>query len=173
MGFFDKMLQRLLNTKQQPAQQPTPQPAPQQPQEPQPGLNDYMSKWEAERQRRIQALEGQLKDWLTAIVKEKGYLSFTWESGNDEGFISFKEQPERDKAEYNRLEEYLFDKLDIPSAGEFRMDGEAVLYIQDNQVRVRYSSLYKEMIDYDEDTDTEVYGNEEVVDGKDELMFNI
>jgi len=135
-------------------------------------INDYMSRWEKERNERIKEAESKLKDWIIRSIRDKGSLEFTWESGNDEAFVTFKDSNEAEEDTFQELEEYIIDKLDIPDAGEFRMDGRGVLYLADDAVKAKYSSVMKGVVDYDEETDTEVY-SEEVLDSGDKVLFGV
>src|SRR5688572_14670893 len=76
--------------------------------------------WEKERQEKMAGAEVRLRSWVVSLVKEKGSLPFSWESGNDEGFVTFPDNDDVNDARFNDLEEYIVDKLDIPSAGEFQ-----------------------------------------------------
>ena len=64
------------------------------------------------------------------------------------------------------------DKLEIPDAGEFRMDGSGTLYLADNLVKAKYSSILKGITDYDEDTDAVTYSEEEH-DSGDKVLFMV
>jgi hypothetical protein len=134
--------------------------------------NDYLSRWEKDRQERIQSAEQRLKEWIVASVKEKGGLQFTWESGNDEAFVTFKDSTDSEEENYQDLEEYIIDKLDIPDAGEFEMTGSGTVYIDNNLVKAKYSSSLKEIIDYDEETEQVTYSEEEQ-DSGDKVLFAI
>lgn len=140
------------------------------PQQSEPTANDYMARWEKERQERIQAAELRLKDWVVNMVKERGGLPFTWESGNDEAFVTFKDSSKAGEENFQDLEEYIVDKLDIPDAGEFEMTGSGTLYIEGNFIRAKYNSTMKAIIDYDEETEQEVYSEEEN-DSDDKVLF--
>jgi hypothetical protein len=70
------------------------------------------------------------------------------------------------------LEEYIIDKLDIPDAGEFTMNGSGMIYIADNAVKAKYSSIMKAVIDYDETTEEEIYSEEEQ-SSDDKVLFDI
>ena len=135
-------------------------------------LNDFMARWEKERNERIKAAEEKLKDWIILSIREKGSPAFTWESGNDEAFVTFKDSNEADENNFQDLEEYIVDKLDIPDAGEFRMDGSGTLYLADNLVKAKYSSIIKGITDYDEDTDAVTYSEEEH-DSGDKVLFMV
>lgn len=137
-----------------------------------PTTSDYMARWEKERQERTQATEQRLKDWIISSVKEKGSLPFTWESGNDEAFVTFKDNTEAEADNFQDLEEYIIDKLDIPDAGEFEMVGSGTMYINDNLVRAKYSSTIKAIIDYNEETEQEIYSEEEQ-DSGDKILFAV
>jgi hypothetical protein len=135
-------------------------------------VNDFMARRERERQERIKEAESNLKDWIVLSLKERGSLSFTWESGNDEAFITFKDSNEAERENFEQLEEYIIDKLDIPDAGEFRMDGSGLLYIANNLIKAKYSSIMKGITDYDEETDSVTYSEEEH-DSGDKVLFMI
>jgi hypothetical protein len=179
MGMFNDFMKLFKGNAQQPQQQP-PQQQPsepsQQPVQPQandtPIFNSYMQRWEQERQARIKETEARLKDWIIISVQEKGGLEFSWESGNDEVFITFKDTNEEEKDNYYDLEDYVIDQLDIPDAGEFQMNGSGTIYIADNLVRAKYSSVMKGLIDYNEETEEEIYGEEEE-DSGDKMLFAI
>ena len=66
-----------------------------------------MARWEKEREERIIAAEGRLKDWVAASLKEKGSLSFSWESGNDEAFVTFEDKTGENEENFEDLEETL------------------------------------------------------------------
>jgi len=135
-------------------------------------VNNYRDRWEKERLERIVAAEGKLKDWIIVSVRTRGSLAFSWESGNDEAFVTFKDYDEASKENFQELEDYVIDKLNIPDAGEFQMNGQGTIYIADGLVKTSYSSIMKELLDYDEETQTEVYSEEEQ-DSGDKVLFGI
>jgi len=137
-----------------------------------PQKNDFMARWERERNEEIKKAEEKLKDWIILSIRERGSLTFTWESGNDEAFVTFKDNNEAEEDNFQDLEEYIVVKLDIPDAGEFRMDGSGTLYLADNLVKAKYSSIIKGVIDYDEETDTQIYSEEEH-DSGDKVLFMV
>lgn len=118
---------------------------------------DYLADWENERKERIKNYEVQLKEWILKLLKEKGQLAFTWESGNDEGFITFKDFNEAEENNFMHLEGFIVDAIDIPSAGEFQMNGEGDIYIDNGLVKVKHKSVTKLLIDYDEENEKEIY----------------
>lgn len=130
----------------------------------------YMAQIEKEREQRIKVSEASLKEWLIALVKEKGSLAFSWESGNDEGFVYFKDHNEADEKNFQELEGYIVDKLDIPSVGEFEMNGKGRIYTDGNFIRAEYSSVLSTIVDYNEETDEAVYSDEELDSGDKELF---
>lgn len=132
----------------------------------------FLVKWEQERKERIIQTEANIKDWLVALVKEKKQLPFSWESGNDEAILSFKDYAEWDSNNFEDLEGYIIDKLDIPDAGEFEMTGEGFIYSDGKSIRASYQSIIKEMVDFNEETEEEIYG-EEIKDKGDKLLFVI
>ena len=136
--------------------------------------NDFMARWERERQKRIKEAEEKLKDWIILSIRQRGSLAFTWESGNDEAFVTFKDNDnnEAEQENFEHLEEYIVDKLEIPDAGEFRMDGSGTLYLADNQVKAKYSSVIKGITDYDEESDAVTYSEEEH-DSGDKVLFMV
>ena len=116
--------------------------------------------WQERQAERIIKAELELKDWLVGQLQQKQKIPFHWESGNDEAFVYFDDEPDDDD-QFQYLGEYIVDKLDIPDAGEFEMNGTGVLYIENGAIRAKYSSTIKEAVDYDEERDEPVYGNEE------------
>lgn len=165
MSIISNFLQKLFGGK--PAQQ-APTAGPQTTHQP----GDFMYTWQQERMKRANAMEQEIKDWLVTTIKETGNLPFSWESGNDEAFITFKDRQETQEEEFDTLEQYILLKLDIPDAGEFNMTGEGLIYIDNDKVKAKFSSLMKEVVDYDEETEQETYG-EEVVNTGEELLFLI
>jgi hypothetical protein len=125
-----------------------------------------------EKNKRIKEAEDLLKQWIVQLIKEKDGITFTWESGNDEAFVTFKDKNEADENKFWELESYIIDKLDIPDAGEFSMNGEGKIYILNYEVRAKYSSTMKALIDFDEETETEIYSEEEH-DSGDKVLFNV
>jgi hypothetical protein len=59
--------------------------------------NFFITKWQNERKARINEAEQNLKDWLISLVNDKKSLQFSWESGNDEAFVSFQDYKEIDE----------------------------------------------------------------------------
>lgn len=134
--------------------------------------SDFIPSWRQEDMKRMNAMELEIRNWLITTLKELGSLPFSWESGNDEAFITFKDWSEAQGYEFETLEEYIILKLDIPDAGEFNMTGEGIIYIENGQVKAKFSSLMKEVTDYNEETEQEIYG-EEIVSTGNELLFVI
>jgi hypothetical protein len=135
-------------------------------------INEIMARREREQNERIAAAEVRLKEWLGFMLREKGDLEFTWDSGNDEAFVTFKAKTEAEEDNFCDLEEYIIDKLDIPDAGEFQMNGRGTIYIGGDSVRARYSSTMKAIVDYDEATEKEIYSEEER-DSGDKILFSV
>jgi len=133
-------------------------------------LHDWETRRENQRNARIKSIEERIKNWMLTSVKQKGKLTFRWDSGHDEAFVYFTDNNEADKENYEDLEQYIIDRLDIPDAGEFEMKGNGTIYIDDNLVKAKYSSTMKGLIDYDEATQTEIY-SEEVLDSGDKVLF--
>jgi hypothetical protein len=133
-------------------------------------LSQHLSRWEKERQERMQVVEGTLKPWVLNLLKEKGELTFSWESGNDEAFVTFDAFTEAEENNFMELEEYMVDRLEIPDAGEFQMNGSGTVYMDGGIARVKYTSVMKEIVDYNEKTDEVVYG-EEMQDGGERMLF--
>ncbi len=114
------------------------------------------------------------KEQLVKLLKEKTEIKFSWESGGDEAFLTFEDfAAEAQNHENYELEDFIIEKLDIPSAGEFSMKGVGILYIADNKVRAKYVSEMKEVVDYDEEKEEEIYGDEEIKDEGDEILFAV
>ena len=57
-------------------------------------------------------------------------------------------------------------------AGEFSMTGRGSIYIQDNLVRAKFSGVMKALVDFNEETQQEIY-SEEIEEGGDRLLFEI
>jgi hypothetical protein len=70
------------------------------------------------------------------------------------------------------MEEYIVNKLEIPDAGEFSMTGQGSMYIEGRFVKAKYSSVIKGVVDFNEETETEVYGVAEE-DSGDRKLFEI
>jgi hypothetical protein len=162
--------------KQAPVKQPSANdaqstPAPEAQPTPAPG-NDFMARWERQRNEKIKESEEKLKDWIILSIRERGSLAFSWESGSDEAFVTFRDNNEAEQDNFEHLEEYIVLKLDIPDAGEFRMDGSGTLYLADNQVKAKYSSIIKGITAYDEETDAVTYSEEEH-DSGDKFLFMV
>ncbi len=126
--------------------------------------NVPFNKFEAWQVKTMKRLELHLKDWIIEAINEKKDIQFSWESGNDEAFLTLGNIEEESKNS-NDLEEYLLVALDIPSAGEFQMNGTGTVYIQGDFVNVKYKSAIKAIIDYNEDTDEEIFSEEEIESG--------
>ncbi|GAA4343877.1 hypothetical protein [Flaviaesturariibacter amylovorans] len=133
-------------------------------------IEDLRARWEQEAAERTAAVEASVRGWLVDTLRRQHRISFAWESGGDEGFINFPGFNKEEEDRYCELEEYLMNKLDIPSAGEFQMTGRGTLFLTDGVVRAKYSSEYREVVDFDEVKDEEVYGEPEVVED-DRILF--
>jgi hypothetical protein len=134
------------------------------------GMSNYMDKWEQQRLKRISEAENSLKDWIISHVAEKGSLPFSWESGGDEAFVTF-EHIEDDDDIYEEMYRYIIDKLNIPDAGEFEMNGKGEIYKDGNMLHVRYGSVIKYLVDYNEETGEEIYNEKEETDSGDMVLF--
>lgn len=133
---------------------------------------NYMVRRDKEREERIMAAEKRLKSWVITSLKEKGSLPFSWESGNDEAFVTFHDKANTSEDNFEDLEEYIIDKLDIPDAGEFQMNGSGTIYLENNSARVKYSSTMKATIDFNEETEEEIFSEEEL-DSGDKVLFAV
>ncbi|HYG51668.1 MAG TPA: hypothetical protein VD905_12235 [Flavobacteriales bacterium] len=124
---------------------------------------DNYSDWQKKEQERQAALAENVKAPIIQHISKNGIFKFTIEAGNDEAFLHFEastEKTEEDEQELYDIEEYLIDVLDIPSAGEFSMTGEGSLFMKNNKVYCEYKTIYKELLDYDEENDKEIYSDE-------------
>jgi hypothetical protein len=158
MGLISNLFKKLFGNSQRQSQTP-----------PQTNMG-YMDRWELERQKRIADAERQLKDWILVMLREKGSLPFSWESGNDEAFLTFEDVNDTERDHFEDLEMYMIDKLNIPDAGEFKMNGSGMIYMENGFARVKYSSIIKITIDFNEETEEEVFGEEEE-DSRDIALF--
>lgn len=135
-----------------------------------PPVGDYGIKWGKGKEEKMKIIENRLKGWLIEYLKEKNTLSFTWESGGDEAFVTVEDKDYIDNDIYNSehdfdLEDYIIDKLNIPDAGEFQMNGSGIIYMENNFVKVKYSSTMRATIDFDEKTGEEIFSEEELDSG--------
>ena len=160
MGLINNLFKKIFGTNHQKVEPTTPT------------NDDYLAIWEKERQERIIAAEERLKGWVAKSLKEKGILPFSWESGSDEAFVTFQDKTDADEENFQDLEEYIIDKLDIPDAGEFQMNGSGTIYIENNLVKAKYSSTIKTIIDFNEETEEEVFSEEEQ-DSGDQVLFSL
>lgn len=160
MGLISDLLKKIFGNNQHKAE-PSIQPN-----------DNYIARWEKERQERIIAAEARLKDWVITSLRKKGSLPFSWESGNDEAFVTFQDRTDIDEDNFEDLEEYIIDKLDIPDAGEFQMNGSGTIYLENNLAKVKYSSTMKATIDFNEETEEEIFSEEEL-DSGDKVLFTI
>lgn len=126
--------------------------------------------WQLGEQKRIKEMENEIKIWLIPYLKENETLPFSWESGGDDGFVTIESVNETYEDAYINLEEYLINQLEIPTAGEFEMNGKGTLYIENNFVKVKYSSTMKETIDFNEETEEAIYSEEEFDSGDSNLF---
>lgn len=131
-----------------------------------PAVPERPFSWSRSNDEETRAMELRIKAWLVAWLRRQGPMPFSWESGSDEAFLSFSEPAGADQQYFYDLEDYLIRKLDIPSAGEFAMNGNGTVRITGNTVKVQYSSAIRELIDYDEVNEKEVYGAEEPDSGE-------
>lgn len=130
---------------------------------PEPALSSEarMEKYEMEHRQRLLEAETRLRSWLIPLLREKSNLAVSWECGNDEAIITFEKGVLPDHKEaVDDLEDYLYHKLELPSAGEFTMNGDGNLYMEDGRVKIKYNSVFKELFDYDPELDKEIYGEE-------------
>ena len=160
MNFISKLLHQLFGRREQ-AMEPPP-----------PVRSSFMEMYEKQRLERIMNAEASLKDWLIRSLRQSGTMPFHWESGNDEAFVTFENKTGTDEESYEELEQYIVDKLNIPDAGEFQMNGMGEIYLSDQTAKVKYSSTLKAIIDFDETTNEEIYSEEER-DSGDLVLFPI
>jgi hypothetical protein len=136
------------------------------------GSSSGASSWMGEQTRRTSQFERDNGSWVVNKIKAHNGLAFSWESGGDEAFVTFADFSADDEDKFQLMEEYIVNKLDIPDAGEFNMTGQGNMYIEDKFVKAKYSSVIKEVVDFNEETETEVYGEEEE-DSGDRKLFEI
>ena len=110
--------------------------------------------------------------WVVDKIKAHNGLAFSWESGGDEAFVTFADFSADDEDKFQLMEEYIVNKLEIRDAGEFSMTGQGSMYIEGRFVKAKYSSVIKEVVDFNEETETEVYGVAEE-DSGDRKLFEI
>lgn len=134
------------------------------------GLPVVPTSWEQQQQQSLKDFELSKGSWVADKIKTHNGLAFSWESGNDEAFVTFANSTKDDEDMFFPLEEYVVSKLEIPDAGEFSMTGQGTLYIEGDFVKAKYSSVMKVLTDFNEETQTEVYG-EEYKDSDDRKLF--
>ena len=134
--------------------------------------SNYLARWEKEREERMVAAEAVLKDWIIKLLTERNGLPFSWESGSDEAFVTFEGLDDSSEDIVEDLQQFIIDKLEIPDAGEFEMNGKGTIYLENNLVRVKYSSIMKAIVDFNEETEEEVFSDEEL-DSGDQVLFAI
>jgi len=146
MGLIRKIIGQLFGNKNAPAL----------------SAEDKMQQYEREHQQQLLDTETALRTWLPQLLKEKGELAVSWECGGDEAIITFEDGRNSGlKEAFDDLEDYLYHKLELPSAGEFQMNGGGHVYMKDDAVKVKYSSVYTELLDYNAELEKEIYGEEE------------
>ncbi|GAA4343874.1 hypothetical protein [Flaviaesturariibacter amylovorans] len=121
---------------------------------------------------RLAALEAEIRDPLSALLRKEHRLRFAWEAGNDEGGIYFPDGALFDTPYYWALIQYLQARLCISNAGEFEATGRGILFLDSGFVRAKYSSELRHFIDYNEETQESIYSEPEKED-EDLVLFAI
>lgn len=137
-----------------------------------PLTEENLEAWRKKEQEKKSSLEKKVKETIIEQIKEQNNsLKFSWDSGNDEAFLTFENnKTDIDEEKSWEIEEYLILKLEIPDAGEFEMHGEGFLYIENNSVFANYWSTLKFLEDYDEEKDEEIWSEAEVEKNISELF---
>lgn len=96
----------------------------------------------------------QLRTSILKALEAGKILSFKWDCGGDEAIISVYlngEMMSYHNAFVEELSFYLFNKLKLPDAGEFVMQGEGKLLLENDILFLEYESKLKGYDDFDEE----------------------
>lgn len=95
----------------------------------------------------------EIKKWLLGHLNANREVTVRWDCGGDEAFvypaIDGEDVDSSDKI-HQEFEQFLIDALDIPDAGEFEMQGEGTIFLEDGEILIEYTTEGKVMMDYDE-----------------------
>ena len=104
----------------------------------------------------------EVKNWLLKNLNEGKKITVKWDCGGDEAFV----YPSIDGVEidyqdeiHEEFEFFLIEKLEIPDAGEFSLEGKGVIFIEDGNIVIEHSAEGRFVTDYDEDKKEEIYDN--------------
>lgn len=124
----------------------------------------------AVQQKQWEKAKQESREWLLQYLLNNEALTFTMECGGDEALLYFDEP-----MEWN-IEEPIYtivvEGLDIPDAGEFSLTGGGALWLEGKVVKGKYNGLMRESVDYNEETEEEIFGREFTY-GKEAVLFHI
>jgi hypothetical protein len=89
----------------------------------------------------------EIRKFLTDKIKEGKTITVKWDCGGDEAFAYFFENGEAiDDMEISEdLELMIINQLNLPDAGEFVLEGEGRLFLEDDKLLIEYKSILKEL----------------------------
>ena len=101
-----------------------------------------------------------IKNWLLSHLNANRKVTVKWDCGGDESFV----YPYIDGVEvgyddeiHDVFEQFLIAELDIPDAGEFSLQGQGTIFIEDGKIVIEHSAEGTATIDYDEETEQEIF----------------
>lgn len=101
-----------------------------------------------------------IKNWLLSHLDANRKVTVKWDCGGDESFV----YPYIDGVEvgyddeiHDVFEQFLISELDIPDAGEFSLQGQGTIFIEDGKIVIEHSAEGTATIDYDEETEQEIF----------------
>lgn len=117
----------------------------------------------------------EIKQQILKLLHEGKELTVRWDCGGDEAFaypaIDGKEL-EYENEFGQQLADFISDKLNLPSAGEFYLKGGGKIFIEGNTVVIEHKSVGAGVMDYDEEKEEAIYSEEEEESGKN-ILFPI
>ncbi len=112
--------------------------------------------------------EGQLKEAISKAIEAGKEISVKWDCGGDEAIMTIyidEQQLGYNNAFAEKLDLYLMNRLNLPDAGPFSMQGGGKFLVEEDEVYFEYESRWKGYEGYDEDFN---YTGWKEVDEKDE-----
>lgn len=89
----------------------------------------------------------EVKSKLLSLLKSNHKITLTWDCGGDEAFIHFlvdgNELFDQEDSFTEDFEWYLLNKLQLPDAGEFSMEGGGTVTLEGERISLEYESILK------------------------------
>ena len=102
----------------------------------------------------------EVKSWLLSNLNTDKIITVKWDCGGDEAFI----YPYIDGIEveagheiHEEFEHFLIEKLSIPDAGEFTLQGKGSIFLENSKIVIEHSAEGKFMVDYDDENKQEIW----------------